>query len=239
MASELCAGELGPFTPLPYPLAMADLSTKIRLLRQSFGENQTEFARRFGVSQGSVSRWEKGSMPEPQHLTQIAHLLDSDVRSLLGSDFRFTSTDRPRLFVQGQVAAGVWREAFTWPEDEWVPYIGGTHFEAPADRRFGVVVEGESMNEVYPPGTILDCVSTIGSGLYPQNKERVIVIRKRVDGDVEATVKEYRKERDGREWLIPRSYNPAFQGPIEIGSEESGIEETTIIAIVRGSYRPE
>lgn len=218
---------------------MADLATKIRQLRRSLGLNQTEFATRFPVTQASVSRWEKGSMPEPEALAKIAEMMDTDVRSLLNADFSPTTGVRPRLFVKGAVAAGIWKDAVEWPEEEWVPYSGGAHIDAPMDRRFGLVVEGESMNEVYRPGTILDCVSTIGSGLYPQSGQRVVVVRKRLDGELEATVKEYMRDASGVEWLVPRSSNPAFQTPIAIGSEEDGIEETTIMAIVRGAYLPE
>lgn len=238
-ASGICARVLGNPRGVSYAAAMPDLATKIRHLRQSMGQNQAEFARRFDVTQATVSRWEKGSMPEPSALTKIAELMEVEVRSLLDADFTITTDRRPRLQVKGAVAAGVWREAIEWPEDDWVSYTGGAHIDAPMDRRFGLVVEGDSMNEVYPPGTILDCVSTIGSGMYPQHKQRVVIVRRRIDGDVEATVKEYRREADGREWLVPRSYNPAFQTPIELGSAEDGIEETTIMAIVRGAYLPE
>lgn len=217
---------------------MADLATKIRLLRQSLGDNQTQFAGRFGVTQATVSRWESGAMPEPGALAEIAELMETDVRSLLGADFTVTSAARPKLMVRGAVEAGIWKEAVEWPEERWTPYTGGAHITAPLDRRFGLVVEGESMNEVYPPGTILDCVSTIGSGEYPRNGQRVVVIRTRLDGEMEATVKEYQK-RGEAEWLVPRSHNPAFQGPIQLGTEEDGIAETVIMAIVRGAYQPE
>lgn len=238
-ASALCVGELGARRPGAYPAHMTDLATKIRLLRQSLGLNQSQFAKRFGVQQASASRWETGSMPSPEILAKIADLMNVDVRSLLNADFAMVTGARPTLLVKGAVAAGVWREAVEWPDDEWIPYSGGAHVDAPLDRRFGLVVEGESMNMVYRPGTILDCVSTIGSGAYPRSGQRVIVVRKRNTGELEATVKEYVKEADGTEWLVPRSLNPAFQAPLAIGTGDDGIEETIIMAIVRGAYLPE
>jgi hypothetical protein len=66
-----------------------------------------------------------------------------------------------------------------------------------------------------------------------------VVVRRRFDGEFEATVKEYVVDASGKEWLVPRSHNPAFQMPIAIGTEEDGIEETVIMAIVRGAYLPE
>lgn len=225
--------------PDRYAALMTDLSTKIRQLRRTLGLKQADFAALFPVTQASVSRWEAGAMPEPPALSKLAEMMNTDVRSLLGADFNVQSAAGPRLMVKGAVAAGVWREAIEWPEEEWTPYTGGAHVDVPADRRFGLVVEGESMNAVYPPGTVLDCVSTIGTGATPRSGQRVVVVRKRFDGEVEATVKEYIRDANGAEWLVPRSHNPAFQSAIAIGSREDGIEETVIMAIVRGAYMPE
>lgn len=238
-ASALCADAFAPVASAGYASGVTDLSVRIRNLRRSMGLNQAEFGRALGVSQGSVSRWEQGSMPEPPMLAKLAELMGTDVRTLLNADFSEVSASRPRLFVKGAVAAGVWREAVDWPQDEWEPYTGGTHFEAPMDRRFGLKVDGESMNVVYPPGTILDCVSTIGTSAHPRSGQRVIVVRTKITGEVEATVKEYVVDANGAEWLVPRSYNPAFQTPLAVGAPEDGIAETTIMAIVRGSYLPE
>lgn len=178
-------------------------------------------------------------MPDPPALTKLAELAETDVRSFLNADFSLISKARPRLMVKGAVAAGVWREAVEWDDSEWFPYTGGDHISAPLDRRFGLRVEGESMNQVYPHGTILDCVSTIGGGREIRSGKRVVVVRTRLNGDLEATVKEYYQDPEGREWLLPRSDNPAFQTPVEIGKEEDGVAETVIMATVEGSYRPE
>jgi transcriptional regulator with XRE-family HTH domain len=238
-ASEICVGGLAATVAAAYRPRMADdLATKIRKYRQSLGLNQAEFGDLFGVTQGSVSRWEKGSMPDPSALIALAARMGVDLRQLIGADFEANGRTGPLLFVKGDVAAGVWREDVQWDEGEWQPFTGGDHFSAPKDARYGLRVEGESMNMVYPPGTILDCVSTIGTGAVPLHGQRVIVVRQRTDGAYESTVKEYVRDGD-KEWLVPRSYNPAFQTPIEIGTIEDGIAETTIMAIVKGSYRPE
>lgn len=239
IASKICVAELGPVRPMLYrPRMVDDLATKIRKFRQSLGLNQQDFGDMFGVTQGSVSRWEKGSMPDPSALAAMAGRMGVDLRQLIGADFDGAALNGPRLYVKGAVAAGVWREAVQWDEGEWQPYTGGDHFSAPKESRYGLRVDGESMNMVYPPGTILDCVSIIGTGLAPLNGQRVIVVRQRIDGGYESTVKEYVRDGD-KEWLVPRSYNPGFQTPIEIGTLEDGIVETVIMAIVKGSYRPE
>lgn len=215
------------------------LATKIRNLRLALKENQAEFAERFGVTQGSVSRWESGSMPEPAVIAQLAEMLGENVRDLLGgpSDSSFVNLGQ-RLMVRGSVAAGVWREAFEWPQEEWFPYTGGAHVTVDPNRRFGLRVEGESMNEVYPPGTILDCVSIFDTD-HPESGRNVVVLRRRADETLEATVKQYMVDEAGREWLVPRSRNPAFQAPIAVDQPEPGVVETRIIGLVVGSYRPE
>lgn len=235
----LCGIALGATTNLPYRRDMADdLSTRIQLLRRKLGLNQAEFGKKLGVNQATVSRWEKGSIPDGVMLREIAVLGGIDVSTLLDGDI--VSANRgPALFIKGEVAAGVWKEALEWERDDWEPYQGGTHFEAPANARFGLRVTGESMNEVYPPGTILDCVATIHADWREYHTgQRVIVIRKRWSGEVEGTVKELMLDGE-KKWLLPKSRNPAFQTPILLNGPDDEIEETRIIAIVKGSYRPE
>lgn len=239
-STQLCASELGYSTALPYRADMSvEISKRIRALRLSLGKNQTQFGEMLGVSQGAVSRWESGSMPEAPLLAKLASLAGVELAEFIGADFSYVERERPRLLVKGEVAAGVWKEAVEWEEEQWFPYTGGSHVSVPTDRRFGLRVAGDSMNEIYPPGTILDCVSTIGSGMEVRSGQKVVVVRTRDDGQLEATVKQYLEDASGRKWLMPRSTNPAFQGPIEIGREEDGIVETVIMAVVVGAYTPE
>lgn len=144
----------------------------------------------------------------------------------------------PRLFVVGEVAAGVFSEAWRKPEDEWEAFTGRPDFGAPASERFGLRVVGDSMNELYPPGTILECVNYYGHEPIPNGK-RVIVQRTKVDGTVEATVKEYVKADDGVEWLVPRSTNPAYQAFRGDRPDGIGIAKVEIIALVISSIRAE
>lgn len=137
----------------------------------------------------------------------------------------------PQLYVKGVVAAGVWREADELPQDEWETFTGRANIASPINLRFGLRVEGQSMNLLYPEGTILECVKYFGDAEIPNGK-RVIVERKRFNNGVEATVKEYFKDEDGIEWLLPRSNNPAFQSPIRCDAPGDDIEHIEICAIV-------
>jgi len=235
----LCGDALETTRALSYRRDMPDdLSTRIQALRRKLGKNQAEFGALLGVNQATVSRWEKGSIPDGVLLKRIAELGGIGLEALIDGDVR-AAQGGPQLYIKGEVAAGVWREAVEWDRGDWVPYQGGSHFDAPQDARFGLRVIGESMNDVYPPGTVLDCVATIHADIRTYHSgQRVIVCRRRYSGEIEATVKELLFDGD-QVWLVPKSRNPAFQAPILLNGPDDEIEETTIIAVVKGSYRPE
>ena len=239
MQDSLCVGGLYAFPARAYHARMADLATKIRNLRRELGLNQTELAERLKVTQASVSRWEKGSVPDGPRLSQLADLAGVSIKDLISDPDAGTEPHLVRYFVRGEVAAGVWTVAYEWAQDDWYPYSGGTHITAPEGTRFGMIARGASMDQVYPDGTVLDCISIDVFDGKIDSGQRVIVERVRADGEVEATVKEYMKADDGRVWLVPRSNSPQFQAPIALDDPDPDIAEIRIVAIVVGSYRPE
>lgn len=237
-SNTLCVNALAVHRRFSYRRDVPDdLSRRIAAARRRLGKTQSEFGEALGVNQTTVSRWEKGATPDFAALAKIAQLTGENLSDLAQADFASAETG-PALYIKGEVAAGVWKEAWEWDQSEWLSFQGGSHIEAPLEARFALIVVGESMDEVYPPGTQLDCVSCIHAGITEfQNGQRVIVVRRRFTGEVEATVKEYLRTNDGT-WLVPRSKNPAFQQPISL-EDSPEIEETAIIAVVKGSYRPE
>ena len=139
---------------------------------------------------------------------RLAEALNVPVTDLLLEHVEVASAG-PRLFVKGQVAAGQWLEAFEWPESEWVALSGRSDINADLRHRFFLRVAGDSMDEIYPDGTYIECVSVFGH-VEPRPGRRVVVTRKRNDQLVEATVKEL-VEIKGQLWLVPRSSNPTHQ----------------------------
>ena len=111
----------------------------------------------------------------------------------------------------------------------------------PTTKRFGYVVEGQSMDLVYEPGTVLDCVSIFAHGVSPETGDHVIVERVRDGGLRELTVKEF-VTRDGRYFLLPRSTRPEFQTEIEVGMPDHELEdfdgEVRVIAFVVAAIPP-
>lgn len=203
--------------------------------RKRRGLTQAQLAEILGKEQPTVQRWEAGKRtPDLEDLGEIADALGVTPRELF--DLPERSPLGPTLRVVGEVAAGVWREAYEWPEESWRPFTGRADLEAPLSMRFGLRVVGDSMNELYPHGTIVECLSAFGGAEIAPGK-RVVILRRRADLEYEATVKEL-VEQDGRLWAVPRSTNPTFTA-FPLDEDEPDVIETRIIAVVVSSIRPE
>ncbi len=207
----------------------------LKELRKKRGLSQAKLAEMVGVEQPTIQRWEAGKrLPDLNDLGGLSQALGVSMGALL--DGTAKAELGPRLFVKGEVAAGVWRPAVETPEDEWEGFTGRADVTAKAEHRFGLRVVGDSMNEVFPHGTIVECVSTFGQ-VEPRPGRRVVIIRMNDGGEYEATVKEL-VEQDGKLYAVPRSTNPVHR-PIDLSVNEEGIAETRITAVVVASIRPE
>lgn len=130
-------------------------------------------------------------------------------RELAGGPIRLSV-----IFVKGEVQAGVYREAIEWRGDEWYSVTVPTSDRFPGIERFGLYVRGNSMNMLYPEGTIVVVVRFGDIARGPRPGERVVVLRRSsVTGEFEATLKEYQQDSEGRHILWPRSTDPEFQTP--------------------------
>lgn len=214
------------------PMGYLDKLSEIRKRR---GLTQSQLAERMGVEQPTVQRWEKGKRePDLGQLQALAGVLGVTAAELLEGDI--ASPVGPRLFVKGEVAAGVWRDAVESPSDDWETFYGRPDVTANIEHRFGLRVVGDSMDQMYPPGTIVECVSLFGRAEATPGK-RVVVVRTNALGMCEATVKEL-VEREGELWLVPKSNNPSH-APFKLDARDGDIMETRIAAVVVSSVRPE
>lgn len=116
--------------------------------------------------------------------------------------------------VTGAVAAGRWLEQSEWGASEQYdvkfgpPPIRGA-------KRFGVRMDGLSMNRTIPPGSDLECMWIKFSSLEPRPGDLVIVERTR-HNLTEMTCK--RLDKDGDDWVLrAESTEPEFQEMIKIG----------------------
>lgn len=208
---------------------------QLKALRRKRGLSQAQLAELIGVEQPTVQRWESGKrMPDLDSLQTLAQVLGVTPGSLLDGDA--LAALGPTLFIKGEVAAGVWRSAAEWPESDWQTFTGRSDVNAKVEHRFGLRLVGDSMDLLYPPGSIVECISVFGHTEALPGK-RVVIVRKNDRQEYESTVKEL-VEQDGAMWAVPRSTNPAHH-PINLSEPEPGILETRIVAVVVASIRPE
>lgn len=242
MARQYTETVFGRNTKMDVPLRFANgqdipmgYLERLSEIRKRKGMTQGALAERLGVEQPTVQRWESGKRePSFEQLFALAHALDVEPSTLL--DASIAEPLGPRLFVKGEVAAGVWRAAVELPEAEWQTFTGRADVTAKTEHRFGLRVVGDSMDLIYPHGTIVECVSLFGTAEATPGK-RVVVVRTNDNMECEATVKELVEREDGL-WLVPRSTNPAHI-PIHLNGPQPGIIETRIAAVVVASVRPE
>lgn len=208
----------------------------LKVIRKQRKLTQAQLAELVGVEQPTIQRYEKGRSPSLEQAMEIAGKLGVTLDDLVG-EAEIVPLG-PRLFVKGEVRAGYFAEAWEWAQDDWSMYTGRADVRDPADKRFGLKVVGDSMNERYPQGTILDCVRYEQDYVIPSGK-RVIVQRFKADGSVETTVKELVRDEAGVEWLVPRSTNPVHQ---RFRGDQPGDPDVThveVLAVVVGAYAPE
>lgn len=225
-----------------YARSMSTASDRLKEARERAGfENASAAAAAIGVPVATYVQHENGNRGFPaERAKRYAKFFRVAPEWLLYGTVGDANYQRlgPQVFVKGDVAAGIWKEAWEYEPDEWAAFTGRADVSAPLRSRFGLRVVGDSMNDLYPPGTIIECVEYDGSYPIPTGK-RVVVQRVRSGTEIETTVKEYVRSEDGVEWLVPRSSNPAFQMPVRVDDPGSGIDQINIIAVVVASVRPE
>lgn len=223
----------------PRPCDLREMRIRLKEFREDLGLTLEQMSGRTEFSVSQLSRWESGKNNIPsERLPELAEGYRCRVGDIFDDDNDLFIKPGPTLYVKGNVQAGVFVEVWQVDEDDWERYTGRADIASPSRERFGLRVVGDSMNALYNPGTILDCVAYSGDSQIPNGK-RVIVQRKYFGDGVETTVKEYQRDVDGIEWLVPRSHNPAFQAPFRCDQPGDNIEKIQIIAIVVASIQPE
>lgn len=224
-----------------YLWGMSDASTRLRQAREKGSyQSAKAAAEAMGVPVATYVQHENGTRGFPASVAaRYARFFRVKPEWLLYGKVDADSVVElgPRLYVVGEVEAGQYREALRRDESEWQAFTGRPDVAAPLKDRFGLAVSGDSMNLVYPEGTILECVWYFGDEAIPDGK-RVIVQRTKRDGTLEATVKELVRDEAGIEWLVPRSSNPAHQA-FRGDQPGEGFVAVEVIARVVASIRPE
>lgn len=208
----------------------------LRRFIQSHGLKIARWCKESGVDKNSVYNFLNGHSQSLDMRTyaKLARTAEAQVWQLSGDQPEPPSPTS--IWVTGYLQAGSFREAVEWVDSDWYPV------DVPVPTRFrgrakALEVRGASMNIDYPEGSIAVYVDMLDFRA-PKNGDDVVVHCTRADGMVEATLKEYRLDDDGKHWLWPRSHDPLHQAPLNIDEPDDVGCEITIKGIVIGSYRP-
>ena len=146
-----------------------------------------------------------------------------------------------QALVIGRVQAGQWQKAVTFVDEAdatIVPCLLPKHIASKGTRApvFGLSVVGDSMDQVFPPGSVLICLPLYEMAGKIKDGDYVVVHRIKPDGLYEATCKQYRLV-EGEMWLAPRSSNPTHI-PIRGDTAADDGSQIEVTAIVFGHYAP-
>jgi SOS-response transcriptional repressor LexA len=177
----------------------------------------------------------------------LATAIGVDVGSILANaELTPAHNEVQTVYIRGHVSAGEWQEAVEWPRSDWRPMTLPKANLHRSTRSYFLEVRGNSMDELYPPGSYLECVPMTDYEGPWKTGLKVICIRTDRTGLHEVTCKEFWIREDGAQaWLRPRSSDPShrpYQLPWPPGDGESradGIEEIRIAAVVVRSIRSE
>ncbi|QDH14068.1 S24 family peptidase [Formicincola oecophyllae] len=126
--------------------------------------------------------------------------------------------------VRGAVQAGLFTEAHEWSQQDWFDVTTVAEDGHPQNLpRYGLQVRGESMNRVFPNGSVVAVINFDVLGRAPRTGDYVVVLR-RADcmAEFEATVKALQVKEDGTVLLWPKSHEPAFQQPLVLAGHDGG-----------------
>lgn len=224
---------------------MNTIGSRITAAREAAGLNQSELARKLGISPQAVQKWEAkdgtGTTPRGTRLRELALILGTTVEHILfGEDSRitvmksFVNVEEAKEYT-GSVPLISWVQAGHWSEvidnlapgeaEEWLPRMTNLGPRAYALRVRGFSMENPGGKPTYSDGDII----YVDPDWQHNHLDRVVV---RLNGDMEATFKQLLIEGDQ---MFLRALNPDWPGPklIEVTSD------ATICGVVRGKWVPE
>lgn len=185
---------------------------RLKELRKKSGLSQTDFARKFGVAQNTVSNWEnENRLLDTLTANEIANFFCVSVDYLLGRESAPDSPPAPSV-----------------PGSKWIPVVG----TIPAGTPIEAVEEVLDYEEISPQMAATGeyfALRIKGKSMEPKISDGdVVIVRKQDDcdsGDVavvmvngnEATVKRVKKEPGGI-MLVPNNhaYEPMFYSTEQI-----------------------
>lgn len=188
-------------------------------IKDRTGKSYSAIARAIGAAPSTIVRF----MDD----TASSHSLSAKTMEKLKIVFDLPSVSVPNIehlvysepvALAGSIQAGVWQDTGLFTPQAPPEYIMIAPDERyPGIRRWAFRVRGDSMDKIYPDGTIIVAVSFFDLCRQPKTGDKVIAIRKE-HGLEEATLKEIEILADGSVALWPRSTNPKFSQAIIISN---------------------
>jgi len=217
----------------------------IEAMMQAQNTNPKRLAKEAGVGATYVRDIIEGRSLDPKtgKLAQIAKALGCTLDELLGKGSSVEPIHTTQIEVRGDVQAGAWREAIEWPQADWYAITVPLDVAFAGLHRYGLLVKGDSMDKVFPDGSVVVVINLIDLGRMPQTGEIAVVVqRSKTSNEFEATVKAVQVLDSGEIILWPQSTNPDFVTPVRIKPGEcehdAGMPDVFIQALVVASYRP-
>lgn len=147
--------------------------------------------------------------------------------------------------VVGVVQAGLFTEALEWDAARRYSIKMPVNDGYPsALKRYALEVRGESMNRVFPDGSLVSVIDFDELGRPPETGDYVVVMRRDKHGaGFEATIKAIQIRDDGSACLWPQSTDPDFQQPFILPApnldcpECAGAPDLHIKAVVVGMIK--
>ena len=159
-------------------------------------------------------------------------VMEIEVLALAGTGLQETvlASGARMIPVYGRVAAGIWQEDDEVAQEavHHIPFTSDVRY--PGRIQYARLVEGESMNVLFPNGSYAVIVEPFAE---PRNDDIVVVKRKRA-GFVERTLKRVKRVNNHIE-LHPESRDPRFERIILNGDADTEIE---IEGYAIGVYTP-
>lgn len=156
------------------------------------------------------------NLPRIDTLARLSVALECDPAWLtFGSDHEATTEhDLWRIPVRAQLSAGVWRAEKTDLPELLLSIAIPPQPGKLKSTLYGAVIEGLSMNLIYPPGTIVIFETVVDRPSEIVTGARYHIERSSPDGLVENTIKTVTRDKHGKLWLVPESTEPEFRTPI-------------------------
>ncbi|MDI2090471.1 LexA family transcriptional regulator [Commensalibacter oyaizuii] len=119
------------------------------------------------------------------------------------------------IYVRGELNAKQWKKNKDWPPSRYIPLTIPKDSRFLSTSRYGLIIKDDSMNLLYPTGSIVIVTPFQELERLPENGDCVVVTKHdSLYSHYEMTLKIVQIRENGQFFLWPKSDNPEFLQPI-------------------------